>query len=72
MILIDAVMKQQPPLSDLAKRLQIEAYEKAAEQLRLTARLLIAAKAPTLALRAGHDAQECLTRARQLRVGLLT
>jgi hypothetical protein len=58
-------------MSELEKRLQIEALEKAADQLRLSARLLVSGKAPMLALRARHDAQEADTRARQLRVGLI-
>lgn len=58
-------------MTDLAKQMQIEAYEKAQDLLRRAARLLIAAKAPMLALRANHDAQECDTRARQIRQGLI-
>lgn len=57
--------------SAVARSVRRDAYKRAAEQLRSAAKALRQAGAPTLALRAGHDAQECDVKARQIDQGLI-
>lgn len=62
-------MTQPTPIERAVHR---NALKRAAEKLREAARDLQQAKAPALALRARHDAQECDARALEIEMGLLT